>query len=261
MAGGAARPCAEVVTATLDARRPRSESEGWSWSTSRLPDAEPPRLRERGVAPSLLRVNRWPGRVGEAVRRAGGFGRRVSGGPRDPAGRLGSGGDRRASEGWAAIGYAFTNANPETWGQPRGADGRLRAVGEPGPGAVPRRLAARQQRGLRPRARCWTWAARLDDLLVVDFNVQDELRRRGGRLFLESRALVAHENFETGVTELFAANHAYCRLMAMNRASGWSPWRAGPTRRPPCRGARAEAGPARRRPATVVRPLWPRVLP
>lgn len=123
---------------------------------------------------------------------------------------------------WAAVGYGFTNANPETFWS------RVAHIADYGPWAHPAphgplRLLPGNNVAYKREA-LLSLGGRLDDLLVVDFNVQDELRSQGRETYSESRALVAHENF-TRVTELLAANYAYCRLMAINRASGWSPWR------------------------------------
>ncbi len=126
----------------------------------------------------------------------------------------------RAHEGpWAAVGYAFTNANPESFGS------RVSHIADYGPWAYPAphgplRLLPGNNVAYKREA-LLSLGDRLDDLLVVDFNVQDELRSQGLGTYLESGALVAHENF-TRVTELYAANYSYTRLMAMTRAAGWS---------------------------------------
>ena len=126
----------------------------------------------------------------------------------------------RAHEGpWAAVGYGFTNANPETFGS------RVSYIADYGPWAHPAphgplRLLPGNNVSYKREA-LLSLGDRLDDLLVVDFNLQDELRSQGLGTYLESSALVAHENF-TRVTELFAANYSYTRLMAMKRAADWS---------------------------------------
>jgi len=126
----------------------------------------------------------------------------------------------RAHEGpWAAVGYAFTNANPESFGS------RVAHIADYGPWAHPGphgplRLLPGNNVAYKREA-LLSLGDRLDNQLVVDFNVQHELRSQGRETYLESGALVAHENFER-VTELFAANFSYTRLMAMNRAAGWS---------------------------------------
>ncbi|MDQ3937020.1 MAG: glycosyltransferase [Actinomycetota bacterium] len=122
---------------------------------------------------------------------------------------------------WAAVGYAFENANPDTWvsrsamlsdyivfvDPPRGPAGHVSG----------NNVSYRRDALL-------AFGDRLDDLLIVDYNLHQALRRRGERLFIESRALVAHENYSR-VADLARANRAYCRVMAANRARGWSPAR------------------------------------
>ena len=120
---------------------------------------------------------------------------------------------------WAAVGYAFTNANPETFWS------RAAHLADYGPWAHPAphgplRLLPGNNVSYK-RDALLSLGDRLDDLLVVDFNVQDELRSQGRETYSESRALVAHENFTHG-TGLLAANYSYCRLMAMNRSLDWS---------------------------------------
>lgn len=126
----------------------------------------------------------------------------------------------RAHEGpWAAVGYAFTNANPKSFGS------RVSHIADYGPWAHPGphgplRLLPGNNVAYKREA-LLSLGERLDGLLVVDFNVQHELRSQGRETYLESGALVAHENF-TRLTELYAANYSYTRLMAMNRSVGWS---------------------------------------
>ena len=120
---------------------------------------------------------------------------------------------------WAAVGYAFTNANPETYGSRVAHMADYGLWAHPAPHG-PLRLLPGNNVSYK-RDALLAFGDRLDGLMAVDFNVQDELRAQGHGTYLESRALVAHENFER-VTELWGANFAYCRLMAMNRALGWS---------------------------------------
>jgi hypothetical protein len=127
-----------------------------------------------------------------------------------------------SGEGHAAIGYAFTNGNPETWASRAGLMADYAAWAHPA-----RRGKARLLPGNNvayDRETLLALGDRLDGLLIVDYNLHGELRSRGGRLFLESRALVAHENFEK-VASACAANHSYCRLMAIERSREWGMWR------------------------------------
>lgn len=120
---------------------------------------------------------------------------------------------------WAVVGYAFTNANPESYGSRVSHMADYGPWAHPGPHG-PLRLLPGNNVSYK-RDALLAFGDRLEGLLVVDFNVQDELRAQGRGTYSESRALVAHENFER-VADLCGANFAYCRLMAMNRALGWS---------------------------------------
>ncbi len=123
---------------------------------------------------------------------------------------------------WAAVGYAFVNANPETWIS-RGcmmADYGLWAAPHPDtelrllPG---NNVAYRREVLLR-------YGERLSSLLSPDFVMHERLD--GQRLFLAGSAVAAHENPST-LGFLLRANHAYCRILASQRARtrGWSPLR------------------------------------
>jgi Glycosyl transferase family 2 len=117
-------------------------------------------------------------------------------------------------ERWAAVGYAFGNANPAsyvsrasfvvdygTWAEPTvsGETGLLQsnnisykrelleAIGQP-----------------------------LDELLETDWNVQQALKAEGHRLYLEGRAIAFHHNF-TSVREMLDENFAHCRAIAAGR--------------------------------------------
>jgi hypothetical protein len=70
------------------------------------------------------------------------------------------------------------------------------------------------------RAPLLAFGDRLDELLIVDFNIQSALRERGERLFIEPDALVEHENYNR-IEHLWNANRAYCRVLASTRARGW----------------------------------------
>ena len=121
-------------------------------------------------------------------------------------------------EPWAAVGYAFENANPDTWVSRSAmmADYLLFVDPEPGPADY-----VSGNNGSYRRDAMLALGERLDDLMSVDFNAHKALRARGERLFIEPRALAAHENYSR-VSDLCRANRAYCRVMAASRAHGWS---------------------------------------
>jgi len=116
---------------------------------------------------------------------------------------------------WAAIGYGFTNANPRTyssrssltmaysqWLHPR-SPGRTRWL--PGQNVSYRRETL------------LSFGDRIDGLLTPDFSIQEMMNARGLPLYIESRALAAHENFEH-LSHLVRATFAFARLLAARRA-------------------------------------------
>ena len=118
---------------------------------------------------------------------------------------------------WAGVGYRFRNANPDTWVS------RAGLVADYGMFLDPPRGEADFLSGNNvsyKREPLLALGDRLDDLLIVDFNVQRTLLERGERLFVEPAALVEHENYNR-VADLWRANRAYCRVLAANRARGW----------------------------------------
>lgn len=125
---------------------------------------------------------------------------------------------------WAAVGYAFVNANPGTWVS-RGcmmADYGLWAAPHPD---VEQRLLPGNNVAYR-REVLLPYGERLSCLLSPDFVMHERLRLDGHRLFLAGSALAAHEN-PNAISFLLRANHAYCRVLASQRASSraWSPLR------------------------------------
>ena len=119
---------------------------------------------------------------------------------------------------WAAVGYAFENANPETWVSRAGMTSDYGMFVEPrrGPADFISGNNVSYKRDVLLR-----FGDRLDSLLIVDHNLQSALREQGERLFIEPDALAAHENYVT-VTEVGRANASFCRAMAASRADGWS---------------------------------------
>jgi hypothetical protein len=121
---------------------------------------------------------------------------------------------------WAAVGYAFTNANP------RSAVSRAAMLARYGMFAHPaRRGEARYISGNNVSYRRDPLLAlqdRLATLLDIDFNLQEELRRQGQRLCVESGALAAHTNYDSLGGEC-RTGRPYCRLLAAHRvaAGGW----------------------------------------
>jgi hypothetical protein len=116
---------------------------------------------------------------------------------------------------WAAVGYAFTNANPETYASRAGLFADYAPWAHPARHG-PARLLPGNNVSYK-REFLLTLGDRLETVIAPDFNLHEEIRGRGLPMFVESRALAAHENF-TNVIGLLNANHYYCRLLAANRA-------------------------------------------
>ncbi|HUQ20526.1 MAG TPA: glycosyltransferase [Gemmatimonadaceae bacterium] len=122
---------------------------------------------------------------------------------------------------FGVIGYAFKSGNPESF------VARASLLGRYGNFVHP---AHRQQASIvsgnnvsYKRDLLLSFGDALEDLLTIDFNLQEILAKRGVPLFVESRALAAHEHFTSVVREGITGHH-YCRLLAAKRAQtqSWS---------------------------------------
>ena len=115
---------------------------------------------------------------------------------------------------WAAVGFAFVNANPETY--------RSRAclIKDYGPwmhptkggptGFVPGHNISYRRDVLE------SFGDELEDLFALDFTLQAAIRRRGAPMYVEPRAIVAHENF-VRISQMIRVQVAYNRLLAGRR--------------------------------------------
>jgi len=165
---------------------------------------------------------------------------------------------------WAAVGYAFTNANPYTYVSRASFVVDYGAWADP----VPSGNAAFLQNNNISYKRdvLLSLAQPPDELLETDWNVQQALKQDGHRLYLEGRAVAAHHNF-TSVREMLDENFAHCRAIAARRRERerWTTARsvaqalATPIVAPPIRLARlvrgAAARPGRRRDLVRALPL------
>jgi hypothetical protein len=120
---------------------------------------------------------------------------------------------------WAAVGYAFTNANPETYVSRSSMMARYGGFAHPCHGGPSRFLSGNNVS--YKRQTLLDLGPDLESLLAIDFNLQEWLGRRGAPMFVESRALAAHTNF-TSLIQEGRAGHAYCRLLAARRAESQS---------------------------------------
>jgi hypothetical protein len=123
---------------------------------------------------------------------------------------------------WAAVGYAFTNANPESYVSRAAILARYGPYVHPARGGSARYLSGNNIS--YKREVLLALGERLEPLLDIDFNLHEELIRDGMPLFVEVRALAAHQNYTTLSGEC-RAGRPYCRLLAARRARvgtwGW----------------------------------------
>lgn len=125
---------------------------------------------------------------------------------------------------WAAVTYAFTNANPKTYVS------RAAFIAEYGIWAHPTpRRVLRVMPGTNisyRRELLLTFGPQLEELMDADFNLQDSLRRLQLEMIVEPGARAAHEEFEA-LPPLCRANFDYCRAMAAARVQtrGWGLFR------------------------------------
>ncbi len=116
---------------------------------------------------------------------------------------------------WAAVGYGFANANPETFIARTSfvdAYGRWSHLRPPGP----TRFLPGQNVSYR-RESLLSFGERLGRLLTPDFVIHEAMIARDMPLFSETRAVAAHENFEFVGGQL-GAHFAFARLLAARRA-------------------------------------------
>ncbi len=118
-------------------------------------------------------------------------------------------------EPWAAVGYAFTNANPRSYVSRSSMMARYGMFAHPCHGGPSRFLSGNNVS--YKRQVLVELGSALEDLLAIDFNLQELLDQRGVPMFVEARALAAHQNF-TSVIKEGRTGHAYCRLLAARRA-------------------------------------------
>jgi hypothetical protein len=122
---------------------------------------------------------------------------------------------------YAAVGYAFTNANPGTYMSRASMLSDYALWMDPLPSGQAKLLPGNNVS--YKRNILLSLGNRLETELGVDFNIHEALVQQGHSLYLEGRAQVAHENYDT-LRALLGANHFYCWLLAANRAQSrsWS---------------------------------------
>ena len=123
---------------------------------------------------------------------------------------------------WAAVGYAFVNANPESYVSRAGMLARYGLFAHPASGGSARYISGNNVS--YKRAALDQLGDEQEALLDIDFNLHEALLARGEKLFVEARALAAHQNY-TRLSGECRTGRPYCRLLAARRARGWRPWR------------------------------------
>jgi hypothetical protein len=125
---------------------------------------------------------------------------------------------------WTTVGFAFRNANPETYVS------RTAMLTDYGLWLEPVQRGPMQNlpgnNVSYKREAFLSLGDRLEAAYASDFVAHEALRERGLQMYIEPRATAAHMNFttfwETGLT-----NYIWCRAMAAQRADAarWSPLR------------------------------------
>ena len=121
---------------------------------------------------------------------------------------------------WAAVGYGFENANPETYLSCACFVSDYGLWTRPARSGESRYLPGHNisyKRDVLTR-----FGDRLERLLTPDFSLHEILRGEKRPMYFEAHAVVRHENFEA-VWQLMQAHHAYARLLSSRRAEvgGW----------------------------------------
>jgi hypothetical protein len=122
---------------------------------------------------------------------------------------------------WQSVGYAFTNANPGSYVSRSSFMARYGQFVHPAPGG-PAPIVSGNNVSYK-RQLLLAFGSELTTLLSIDFNLQEILQKRGVPMFVEARALAAHQNYDILIKES-RTGHAYCRLLAARRVEtqSWS---------------------------------------
>jgi Glycosyl transferase family 2 len=119
---------------------------------------------------------------------------------------------------WAAIGYAFTNANPRSFVSRVAMLARYGLFVHPVPGGPARYVSGNNVSYKRDIL--LGLDGDLEVLLDIDFNLQEELLTQKRKMFVEARAIAAHQNY-TSLRGECRTGRPYCRLLAAHRARDW----------------------------------------
>jgi hypothetical protein len=116
---------------------------------------------------------------------------------------------------WAAVGYAFTNANPKSHTSRAALLARYGLFAHPAQRGPSRFISGNNVS--YKRAILLPLGPKLETYLDIDFILQEELIRQRWPLFVEACALAAHQNYTSLMGEC-RTGRPYCRLLAAHRA-------------------------------------------
>lgn len=122
---------------------------------------------------------------------------------------------------WGGVGYAFTSANSKSYVARSSLLGRYGSFVHPAHSGRASIISGNNVSYKRDLL--LSFGDQLEEVLTIDFNLQEILNKRGIPMFVESRALAAHEQFTTVKREGITGHH-YCRLLAAKRVQtqNWS---------------------------------------
>jgi hypothetical protein len=121
---------------------------------------------------------------------------------------------------WTGVGYAFVNGSPDSYRSRSALMADYAPWAHPVKGGECRHMPGNNMAyrkefldSLEPE---------LERVIGVDFNVQEILLERGGKMYVEPEAIAAHQCYES-TKELMAANFSYVRVLAATRVrnQGW----------------------------------------
>ncbi len=128
---------------------------------------------------------------------------------------------------WAAGGYAFSNANPDSYFSRSGFIADYSEWAHPLPSSASASVARLPCNNVvYDRESALAFGDDLEHVMESDWNLCERLRQRGQRTIMIPKAITAHQNPES-LLVLLEANRAHCRIIAAERARGerWGLWR------------------------------------
>ena len=122
---------------------------------------------------------------------------------------------------FAAVGYAFTNPHPETYLSRATLTSKYGSWLHPTTSRVARVLPAGNV--AYKRDELLKLGDELENLLTPDFGVHERFNQQGLKMYVESRAIVAHNSL-VRMSQLLASSFVFCRILASKRMESqqWS---------------------------------------